>query len=213
MDGVVADSEPLHFEAFRRVFRPIGITFDEAFLFSLVGDSTEKNLRDIENRYHVKLELSQFERQLQEQYLFLLQQSPLYASPGFWRLSELFQNHGYPLGLCTTSSHEIVFQTLQAVFRTHPEAISQNGFFSAIVTADDVKQKKPDPEPYLLVARKLKVPPEHCLVIEDSLAGCHSAKSAGCRCVVLRNHYNRSILFEQADGVFTDLNQVAALFS
>jgi mannitol-1-/sugar-/sorbitol-6-phosphatase len=50
-----------------------------------------------------------------------------------------------------------------------------------LVTADDVQHAKPDPEPYLLAARRLGVSPQRCLVVEDAPAGIAAARAAGCR--------------------------------
>jgi sugar-phosphatase len=50
-----------------------------------------------------------------------------------------------------------------------------------MVTADDVRVGKPDPEPFLLAARSLGLPPERCLVVEDAPAGVTAARAAGCQ--------------------------------
>ncbi len=55
--------------------------------------------------------------------------------------------------------------------------------FAAVVTADDVRYGKPHPEPFLTAATRLGVPPETCLVIEDSLSGVQAARAAGMTCV------------------------------
>src|SRR4051794_693941 len=54
-----------------------------------------------------------------------------------------------------------------------------------LVTADDVRAGKPDPEGYLAAARQLRVPPADCLVIEDAAAGLHAAKAAGMRAMAI----------------------------
>jgi sugar-phosphatase len=51
---------------------------------------------------------------------------------------------------------------------------------SIMVTADDVREGKPDPAPFLLGAQRLGLPPERCLVIEDAPAGITAARAAGC---------------------------------
>ena len=50
-----------------------------------------------------------------------------------------------------------------------------------LVTADDVTRGKPDPQPYLLAAQRLGVPPDRCLAVEDAPAGIASARAAGCQ--------------------------------
>lgn len=56
---------------------------------------------------------------------------------------------------------------------------------SVMVTADDVQQGKPAPDPYLLTAERLGVAPADCLVIEDAPAGVESAKAAGARVIAV----------------------------
>lgn len=63
-----------------------------------------------------------------------------------------------------------------------------------LVTADDVKEGKPSPEPYLAGAKKAGVSPDRCLVIEDAPAGIQSAKAAGMRVVAIASTHNRDIL-------------------
>src|SRR5262249_15258943 len=50
--------------------------------------------------------------------------------------------------------------------------------FEAIVSAEDVQRGKPDPEVFLVAARKLGVPPTHCIVVEDALHGIEAARAA-----------------------------------
>ena len=61
------------------------------------------------------------------------------------------------------------------------------GTFRTLVTGDEVSRGKPDPEPYLLAASRLGVPPAECLAIEDSPSGIASAEAAGCRVIAVPN--------------------------
>jgi HAD superfamily hydrolase (TIGR01509 family) len=77
-----------------------------------------------------------------------------------------------------------------------------NGLFETVVTGDDVKRGKPDPEPYLLAAERLGVNPAECLVIEDSINGVKSGKAAGCHVVGLTTSFPKEALIAAgADGV------------
>ena len=60
--------------------------------------------------------------------------------------------------------------------------------FDFIVSADEIKARKPDPEPFLLAARQLGVKPAECLVIEDSHSGCLAARRAGMGLIWVRPH-------------------------
>jgi sugar-phosphatase len=76
-----------------------------------------------------------------------------------------------------------------------------------LITADDVRKGKPDPEPYLMGARLLGIAPEKCLVIEDAPAGIQSAHAAGMVVIALTTTYPASELRE-ADAIVRDLSQV-----
>ena len=65
-------------------------------------------------------------------------------------------------------------------------------YFSAIVSADDVKISKPDPETFLRAADLLNVKPSDCLVFEDAPKGVEAARRAGMNCVVLTTMHNRN---------------------
>ena len=69
--------------------------------------------------------------------------------------------------------------------------------FDFVATRDDVRNPKPDPEIYLLVARELGVPPVECLVIEDSPAGVLAAKSAGMGVIAVTTPFTRQAFREQ----------------
>jgi len=58
-------------------------------------------------------------------------------------------------------------------------------YFSAIVSADDVKNSKPNPETFLKCAMQLGVPPSDCLVFEDAPKGVEAALNAGMKCIVI----------------------------
>jgi HAD superfamily hydrolase (TIGR01509 family) len=80
-----------------------------------------------------------------------------------------------PYALVTSSEREFA----EAV-------IGGAGFhFPVTVTADEVANTKPDPAPYLLAAKLLDVPPEHCVALEDSLNGVTSATAAGCKVIAV----------------------------
>lgn len=75
-----------------------------------------------------------------------------------------------------------------------------------LVTADDIVHGKPDPEPYLLAARKLGVDPAECLVVEDAPSGLRAARAAGCATLAVLTTSSRDEV--SADLVVGDLSDV-----
>ena len=79
-----------------------------------------------------------------------------------------------------------------------------------LVTADQVTDGKPDPEPYLLGARRLGVDPVRALVIEDSVGGLRSGADAGSRTVAVTSTTPASVLRPLADALVTSLDDLEA---
>ncbi|MEU7782348.1 HAD family hydrolase [Micromonospora parva] len=92
------------------------------------------------------------------------------------RLITALRADGVPVGLVTSSSRYILDALLG-----HPGAPR----FDVVVCGDDVKRTKPAPDPYLLAARRLGLPPGRCAVVEDSPTGVASAVAAGCPVVLV----------------------------
>ncbi|MEV8306226.1 HAD family hydrolase [Streptomyces flavidovirens] len=78
----------------------------------------------------------------------------------------------------------------------------------AMIAADDITRGKPDPEPYLLAARRLGVDPARCVVFEDAPAGLRAGRAAGMKTVALATTHDASELI--ADVVVSDLSAVSA---
>lgn len=78
-----------------------------------------------------------------------------------------------------------------------------------LIAADDITRGKPDPEPFLLAARRLGVDPARCVVFEDAPAGLQAGRSAGMTTVALTTTHQADEL--HADVVVTDLSVVSAL--
>ena len=75
------------------------------------------------------------------------------------------------------------------------------------VTADDIKHGKPAPDIFLAAAKKLKVKPNECIVVEDSLNGIKAAKRAKMFCVAVTNTFPRSKL-KDADLIIDSLSEL-----
>ena len=90
---------------------------------------------------------------------------------------------GYPIGVATMSHAPHA--------RAELGALELLGQMDVLVTREEVRRPKPDPEIYLLTASRLAVPPAECLVVEDSAPGVQSALGAGMTCVVATTELTR----------------------
>lgn len=170
-DGVLLDSEPVHWACWAEVLAPLGITVEwEYYRQHGIGVDDREMLRVLAARSDPPRQWDELWAQYPaKKKLF---QARMARSPAFdpslgGFLSEL---HGaYKLAVVTSSASTEIAPLLAAGGIRH--------HFDALVGGDDVKRHKPAPDPYLLAAQRLGV--RTALVVEDSEAGMVSGRAAG----------------------------------
>lgn len=109
--------------------------------------------------------------------------------------------HGrFPMAIVTSSNPEHFDEIHQ------PLGLVEH--FEFVLTSGDYLRHKPHPEPYLCAAQRLELPPESCLVIEDSERGLAAAVAAGMRCLVVPHALTRRGNFSGAHGVLGNLHEL-----
>ncbi len=207
MDGVVVDTEPIIFTTFCRLFEPFGISFPDAYLHRLVGDSTRQNLVDIARDYAVTFDAAAMEEALHEAHRQALERVFIPLRVGITRLLDQAREAGLQIGLCTSSQASMVDILMQRIGFSQGLTQPLQNYFSVMVTGDRVGRPKPDPEPYCTACRLLGVAPGRSVALEDSATGLRSAKAAGCWCVGLRTEYNQHMDFSPADQVVNRIDE------
>jgi HAD superfamily hydrolase (TIGR01509 family) len=197
MDGVLIDSEPLHFEVVNAILADDGVTLGLAEYLPFIGASFEATFTTLIERHHLRRPLSEY-RQRYDQTLLLALEAPQPARPGVDALIAALRARGIRMAVASSSRRLWVDATLRAL--RLPDA------FEVIVSGDDVPRGKPDPAIYLLAARRLQVPPERCLAIEDAPAGVASALAAGMSVIGVRTPYTEDLAL---DGALRTLDSLA----
>jgi HAD superfamily hydrolase (TIGR01509 family) len=170
MDGVLVDSEPVHEKAARVILNRHGLDVSNDVFDQFRGKPAWQYYQHVVKHYgNGKLDPAILLEEKQEYYRSLFHELKLI--PGV--LAFIRQIHPiFRLGLVTSGTR----QNQQLVF----EQFGLTNYFEATLTADDITNAKPHPEPYLPIADHLKVEPASCLVIEDAHHGVRSATEAGC---------------------------------
>ena len=212
MDGVFFDTEPLMFEAFRRVFKLHGLDLSDEYQYKFIGYPTIKNLQDICQDFHIELDMNVSIRKLSEAYMEILKETDLQAQDGVWQLVDFCKAQNKKIALCTTSSKESVNKNFENIFK-HKSIYMLDTLFDAIITGEDVTHQKPHPDPYQKAAQLLNLEPRQCLVIEDSTSGIQSASAAGCFCIGFRQPYSQSMDFSKADAVINSFHGLVGCFN
>jgi beta-phosphoglucomutase len=190
-DGVIVNSEPLHYLAFATVLAEEKIELTEREYFGeLIGFDDKGAIRHLYASRGLNLEPRTFLRLMtrkSEAMMDLIRSRKVSALPGVEAFVRgLWRN--YPLGICSGALREEIEVML--------EGVSLRDCFSVIVAAEDVAVGKPDPSGYLLAAKllgeKAKKPlkPADCLVIEDAPKVCKTARGAGFQVLGVATSYS-----------------------
>ena len=181
LDGTIADSVGLYYEAYRGVFKkyhlgPLNSTKEE-YRSLYFGRAVEVFLRD-----HIQGEISDEQMAaMKMDYLRFANEHVMNSEdggvsllPGVDRVINAFYEKGYPQAIASTSWLPTVVHTLERLGLLEKFANISSGF---------LLPSKPAPDVFLLAASLNRTPPERCVVFEDSLAGMKGAKAAGMKCV------------------------------
>jgi len=198
MDGVVTDSEPAFYAAINDILARYGKRIGMDEYAQLVGGATPLTWATLIRMKRLPAPLDELLAAYDEPLMRRLRE-PRPPLPGARELIEKLRERGVPVGLCTASYSHWVEAILESAGLT--------GMFDAISAADMVEETKPDPAPYLLAARKLGVPPEECIAIEDSVSGLTSAMRAGMYVVQLRATETSAPPLEGVDLVIESLHR------
>lgn len=121
--------------------------------------------------------------------------------PGVARIITAARAAGLRLAVATTTSRVNIETLVATAFGRPADAV-----FDTLVTGEDVRAKKPDPEAYLNVLERLSLRPAQCLVFEDSAIGLAAARAAGLATIVTPSAYTLGEDFMSAQMVVDDLS-------
>ena len=208
-DGILVDSEPMHYRAFTEVLDPLGLGFPwEAYVEIYMGFDDCDAFREAYRAKGIDLDdanLGKLVAAKSEAFLRGLS-AGVTTYPGAVPLIETLSAAGFPLALCSGALRSDIDPILAQL------GVARR--FDVIVSADDVRRSKPDPESYALAFGRLSerhpallTAPEMSVAVEDTPAGIRSAKGAGLRALAVTNSYGAGDLAE-ADWVVGSLEAV-----
>ena len=128
-------------------------------------------------------------------------QMPFYPVKGAREYVAELRKQGVPMAVVTSSNRT----KMSNVYRQYPNFIST---FDAILTSEDFRASKPDPDCYLKAAARLGFRPEECVVFEDSIKGLQSARAAGTIVVGLATTVPMEEIRPLSDWQFYDFEEI-----
>ena len=202
LDGVIVDTAKYHYLAWRNLANALGFDFTEEQNELLKGVSRIKSL-------DILLSLGKVELPEDKKQTFLLQKNKEYLAyvnkmtseeilPGVNDLLNFLEINDikYALGSASKNAPLIL------------EKVGLLNRFTAIVDGNDVSKAKPDPEVFLIGAKKLGMKPENCVVVEDAIAGIQAANAAKMISIGIGD----ANVLDEADYVFKDMTAITPDF-
>jgi HAD superfamily hydrolase (TIGR01509 family) len=201
MDGVLLDSGVHHRDAWRRLLEDLGTVPAPDFWRCTIGRPAEEAVGLLLGRALAPTEAAELARRKREYYARLVARGML-PVPGAPAFVATLARRGVPRAVATSATRDDVESLLRQIgVREH---------FEVVVTADDVRWGKPNPEVYLRAAAGLGQSPKSCLVFEDAVVGVHAACNAGMRVIgVTTAHTARELLAAGAERAIADFEGFA----
>jgi HAD superfamily hydrolase (TIGR01509 family) len=215
-DGVLADTELHgHLAAFNQMWTKLGVPWQwsaekyaeklkigggKERMASLFGDPDFRRVFDVpageEDRKNL---LASWHKEKTAIYQQIIASGAIPARSGIKRIAEAALSAGWRLAVASTSAKPSVDAVL-----THAVGGSTANRF-IVLAGDVVAAKKPAPDIYLLASKKLEIPPENCVAIEDSRNGLLSGNSAGIRVLVTTSWFTTGEDFSEVGLVVSAL--------
>ena len=175
MDGLLIDSERIFQRIWRELAAEAGYTLDDQFAAAMCGSSgkvTEEILRRYVPGVEPQTLIDECYRRVVE-----IEKSDIPLKPGAAEILAGMKRRGFRTALASSSPVDMI--------RNNLEVTGLAPFFDELVSGFEVQRGKPEPDIFLLAAKRLGLPARNCYVFEDSVNGIRAGHAAGCMAVMV----------------------------
>ena len=204
MDGVIVNSEPMHYKAYCLTLKEYEITYPYEIYKNYIGSTNAKLIEDIRSRHTLPCTNDEFIKKLSEQKDFLIDKNGFEEIKGIRALVKTLHAAGYKLAVASSSPYEYIIRVTKA-FEIY-------NYFDKIVSGANVPNPKPAPDVFLKTADELNLAPSECIVIEDSTNGVRAAKAAGMPCIGFYNPDSGDQILEEASVIVKSFENLSSEF-
>lgn len=200
LDGVLVDTTPSNFSWWQDYMSKLGVNLGRNQFQAILGLKFDDVVHSFEKEFDIQIDSSDLKTFINTKQHSYYKSHKLLTSKAIPNTLSLLVENKVQLAVATGSDRTVATDLLQTN--------NLLSFFEIIVTADDVKNGKPDPEIYLTVARKLVIPPNRCVVIEDAKGGLKAAHTAGMKAIGYLNNFNSAQDLSEADLCIDDFKWI-----
>jgi len=199
MDGVIIDSEPINQRAVDVVLEQYGKRLTDEQNQHLIGLGDKPFFEEIIRMFGLQTTWQALAMSWHDAIIHLMQKEGIAPIDGVRDVIHSLHQKKYRLAVASSGSRRRVGFILKA--------LDLQGYFSSVITADDVMHAKPDPEIYLTAAARLNLAPQDCVAIEDSDRGVEAAKRAGVKVIGFLNPNSYNQQLNGADAIIHSFNE------
>lgn len=174
VDGTLVDTAEMHFAAWARLAGEMGRPFSRDDFSATFGRRNPEIIRFLFREDFSDADVARI-GETKETYYRSAAERGTALLPGVRELLDGFR----ALGIRQAVGSSAPLGNLDLLLRI----TKTQEYFDAIVGMEDTQRGKPDPQVFLVAARKLGIPPSKCVVLEDAIAGVEAAKAGGMKCV------------------------------
>jgi len=198
-DGVVVDSEPVHFKTFMEFVHPLGVKVDEERWYREFAGTGSKNIFTVllgEAGITDEKTIDGYVEKRKKIYCELIKKGAVKAKPGISEVLELAEKRGIRKVVVSGGHRENIITALSV--------LGLEDRFEFVLGSGDYDRRKPYPDAFLKAAEKLGVEPSSCMVFEDSISGFTAAKDAGMKIILLESPAVKNINKDEVLAVIKD---------
>lgn len=198
MDGVLIDSEPIHYATDKILLKELNISVPDNYLDKFVGTTNPFMWSQILNEFKINKDLQEIlDKQLALK-IKTLEEGNYQPISGITELLISINKNNTTMAVASSSS--ILF--IEAVLTK----LKIDKYFKFYISGEEIKKSKPEPDIFLKTAEMLQINPKECIVIEDSKNGVIAAKRAGMKCIGYINPNSGNQDLSEATIVINDFN-------
>jgi HAD superfamily hydrolase (TIGR01509 family) len=203
MDGVIIDSEPIHFKMENEMFQELKIAIPYEEHCSFVGTSSKNMWQIIAEKYGLNTDPKELVKKQHALYMaYLVNAKDLRPIPGVKELIEDLYRNSFGLVLASSSYMEVIEVVLSR--------LNLSNYFMTKISGTELANSKPHPEIFIQSAKLANSQPRECIVIEDSQNGITSARAAGMKCIGFTNPNSGAQDLSRADLIIHSFDELNA---
>ena len=179
MDGVLVNSEPVHYRAYLMTLEQWGKTFSYDEYKTYIGTTNSVIIRGLIDKFDLPVTEVAFNERMNSYKMGLYEKEGYPGVDGVKELLQSLKSAGFLLAVASSSPYRNIVLAV--------EARGIRAYFDQLVSGESVPNPKPAPDVFLAAAKVLGSVPEDCLVIEDSCNGVRAAGNGGLACIGFEN--------------------------